>query len=279
MLSLKNLGLIHQKRIYLALRHYSSHDFIKITNEGGIRRITMTDIKTRNSLSLPMTECLLEGITKNNENPDLRCIIISALGDVFSAGHNLKHLTQDDGEKVFPKFADLMMAIIECPVPVITAVDGLAAAAGCQLVAQSDIAICTERSSFSTPGVNFGIFCSTPAIPLSRCIPRKLSAYMLFTGFPITAHQALQHGLVSKVASNGNLDTEVETVVNAIKAKSRSVMELGKKFFYEQMDLPLEAAYRKGTSAMTANLLLEDGKEGLKSFKEKRKPKWKHTTN
>lgn len=265
------------RQIRNTIRYFSSADLIKVSNENGVRRIEMVDERTRNSLSLEMTESLLKGITTDISDPNLRCIVISALGNVFSAGHNLKQLAQENGAEVFSKFETLMNFMVSCPVPIITAVDGLAAAAGCQLVAQSDIAICTERSSFSTPGATFGIFCSTPGIPLARCVPRKLCAYMLFTGRPISSEQALQHGLVSKVASKDKLEVELETIINDIKSKSRSVIELGKKFYYEQMDLPLETAYNRGSSVMTSNLRIHDGQEGLRSFVEKRKPNWKHS--
>uniref|UniRef100_T1HN66 Enoyl-CoA hydratase domain-containing protein 3, mitochondrial n=1 Tax=Rhodnius prolixus TaxID=13249 RepID=T1HN66_RHOPR len=266
------------RQIHNNIRYFStSVDLIQVLNEDGVRRITMVDKGTRNSLSLKMTESLLKAVTKDISKPNLRCIVISALGDVFSAGHNLKQLAQEDGAEVFSKFETLMMSMVSCPVPIITAIDGLAAAAGCQLVAQSDIAICTERSSFSTPGANFGIFCSTPGIPLARSVPRKLCAYMLFTGIPITSEQALQNGLISKVTSNDNLELELKVIIDAIKSKSRSVIELGKRFYYEQLDLNLETAYNRGVSVMTSNLKIPDGQEGIRSFIEKRNPNWKHT--
>lgn len=163
---------------------------------------------------------------------------------------------------------------MKSPVPILAKVDGLAAAAGCQLVATCDIAICTERSSFSTPGANFGIFCSTPGIAVARTVNRMKASQMLLTGLPISAKEALAAGLVSQVAGNEELDKIVDENVLAICHKSRSVIELGKKFFYKQLQMDVESAYAAGAGTMAFNLGLPDGKEGIKSFVEKRKAKW-----
>ena len=169
-----------------------------------------------------------------------------------------------------------MRAISLSPVPVIAAVDGLAAAAGCQLIAACDIVICTETSSFSTPGANFGIFCSTPGIPLVRSVPKKTAMYMLFTGSSISGREAYDVGLVSKVVPKEKFEEEIEKITSAINEKSRSVMHIGKTFLYEQMDLDVSTAYFLGTEKMVNNLKLKDAQEGIKSFTEKRKPVWKH---
>lgn len=169
-----------------------------------------------------------------------------------------------------------MLEIIKSPVPVLAKVNGLAAAAGCQLVATCDIAICTQRSSFSTPGANFGIFCSTPGIALARSVNRMRASQMLLTGLPITANEALQAGLVSQVTADNDLDRVVDANVKAISHKSRAVIELGKKFFYQQIQMDVKSAYTHGADTMANNLGLEDGKEGIQSFIEKRKAQWKH---
>lgn len=169
-----------------------------------------------------------------------------------------------------------MQKISQYPVPIIAAVDGLAAAAGCQLVAACDIAICTERSSFSTPGANFGIFCSTPGIPLVRNVPRKTAMYMLFTGFSISGKEAYEAGLVSKVVPNDKLEEEIEKITAAINYKSRSIVHIGKTFLYEQMDLEVPTAYFLGTEKMVHNLRMKDAQEGIDSFIQKRKPVWSH---
>ncbi|KAJ8979216.1 hypothetical protein NQ317_011855 [Molorchus minor] len=190
----------------------------------GVKKITMVDQKSRNSLSLGMMQNLLDNINRDMDNKDLRVIIITAQGPIFSAGHNLKELTPEAGkgqhEKVFQLATQLMCSIIECPVPVVAQVDGLAAAAGCQLVAQCDIAICTENSKFSTPGSNFGIFCSTPGIPLARKGLKATILHMLLTGLPITASEAKASGLVSKVCAPENLESEVKTTTSAIISRA-----------------------------------------------------------
>jgi enoyl-CoA hydratase/carnithine racemase len=143
-----------------------------------------------------------------------------------------------------------------------------------QLAASCDIAICSQKSTFSTPGASFGIFCSTPGIAISRVIPRMKASYMLVTGLPISSEEALRVGLVSSVVSSEELDAELLKICDAIKSKSRSVVSFGKKFYYEQLGMDMNSAYQAGAKAMADNLQLEDGKEGIKSFIEKRKPVW-----
>lgn len=260
----------------------STEPLTKISQLDGVRKIVMTSQTTRNTLSLQMMEDLISNITFNQDDPALRCIVLYGEGKVFSAGHNLKELTSKEGtehhNQVFSACSRLMLGIMQCPVPVIVVVQGLAAAAGCQLVATCDIAICTENSSFSTPGANFGIFCSTPGIAVCRAVPRKVAARMLFTGLPLTAHEALEAGLVSKVVTQDNLDEEVQRVVDAISHKSRSVLELGKKFLYEQLEMDIKTAYRHGEEIMVKNLTMVDCQEGIRSFIEKRKPVWTHSS-
>lgn len=147
-------------------------------------------------------------------------------------------------------------------------------AAGLQLAASCDIAICSEKSTFSTPGASFGIFCSTPGIAISRVIPRMKSSYMLLTGLPISSEEALRVGLVSSVVPSEELDNELARICDAIKSKSRAVVSFGKKFYFEQLGMDLNSAYSAGAKAMADNLQLQDGQEGIKSFIEKRKPKW-----
>ncbi|XP_076232483.1 enoyl-CoA hydratase domain-containing protein 3, mitochondrial isoform X2 [Calliopsis andreniformis] len=246
-----------------------------------VKTIILNDPQTCNSLSLNMLKSLLVNIKKDEYNKDVRSIVLKSMpGNIFSAGHNLKELSAKNGrlhKEIFETCAELMQEIIKSPVPVIAAVDGLAAAAGCQLVAACDIAICTEKSSFSTPGANFGIFCSTPGIPLVRNVPRKTAAYMLFTGFSITGKEAYEVGLVSKVVPNDKLEEEVQKITTAISSKSRSVVHHGKTFLYEQMDYDMSTAYLLGTEKMLQNLKMKDAQEGIDSFTEKRKPVWKHT--
>ncbi|XP_076627029.1 enoyl-CoA hydratase domain-containing protein 3, mitochondrial [Colletes latitarsis] len=254
--------------------------YVDIEEHNGVRTIILNEPSSRNSLSLAMLKSIITNIKKDENNKDLRSIVLrSAPGNVFSAGHNLKELTANNGKlhkEIFETCSEMMQLISQSPVPVIAAVDGVAAAAGCQLVAACDIVICTERSSFSTPGANHGIFCSTPGIPLIRNVPRKTAMYMLFTGFSISGKEAYEAGLVSKVVPNDKLEEEINNVTAAINSKSRSVVHIGKTFLYEQMDLDISTAYFLGTEKMVNNLKMKDAQEGIKSFIEKRKPVWQH---
>ncbi|XP_048510333.1 enoyl-CoA hydratase domain-containing protein 3, mitochondrial isoform X2 [Athalia rosae] len=230
-----------------------------------------------------MMKSLIDNITKDQNDSTLRSIVIRAApGKVFSAGYNLKELMSNNDVNYHKEFfaiaENLMQALMRSPVPIIAAVDGLAAASGCQLVAACDIAVCTENSSFSTSGVNFGIFCHTPGVAVARNVPRKVAAHMLFTGIPISAQEALRVGLVSKVLPDAEkLDAEVETIVGAVNAKSHSVVSLGKSFFYRQIDVDTTTAYSLGTDVMLKNSQMKDGQEGMRSFVEKRKPIWSHS--
>ncbi|XP_037887827.1 enoyl-CoA hydratase domain-containing protein 3, mitochondrial-like [Glossina fuscipes] len=254
--------------------------FVEVAEINGVREITFNDPKTRNSLSMAMMDAILEAVCLDWSNKELRCIILNAHGNVWSAGHNLRELGPCKPSKkqteIFEKLTKIILSIYEAPVPVIAEVNGLAAAAGCQLVASCDFVIATDKSSFMTPGANFGIFCSTPGIAVSRVMSRSKAAYMLMTGLPIDAQQAYQAGLVTRVVSEDNLKKEMCEITSAIKAKSHAVIALGKKFYYEQLKLPIEEAYRLGAEKMTENLALPDTQEGIKAFKEKRKPVWQH---
>ncbi|CAL7946936.1 unnamed protein product [Xylocopa violacea] len=258
----------------------SEEKYLEVKENNGVRTLILNHPSTCNSLSLQMLKYLLENIKKDEHSKELRSIIIrSGLEKVFSAGHNLKELTVDNGKlhkEIFETCAELMRAITQSPVPIIAAVSGIATAAGCQLVTSCDIAICTEHSSFATPGVNLGIFCSTPGIPLVRNVSRKTAMYMLFTGFSISGREAYEAGLVSKVVPNDKLDEEIDKITAAINAKSRSIVHVGKTFLYEQLDLDISTAYFLGTEKMIHTLKMKDAQEGIKSFIEKREPVWCH---
>ncbi|KAL6260742.1 hypothetical protein P5V15_008265 [Pogonomyrmex californicus] len=277
----KNISAFQARCIARTLS--TERKYVETTESNGVRTIRLSDSVSRNSLSLEMLKTLVREIKKDEDNKELRSIVLtSEPGKVFSAGHNLKELTATNAKlhkDVFETCLELMRAISQSPVPVIAAVDGLAAAAGCQLVVACDIAVCTERSSFSTPGANLGIFCSTPGIPLVRNVPKKNAMYMLFTGFSISGREAYEYGLVSKVVANDNLDEEVRRITDAINTKSRSVMHLGKTFLYKQMNLDISTAYDLGTEKMVDNLKMKDAQEGIQSFVEKRKPNWSHENN
>ncbi|KAA0189135.1 hypothetical protein HAZT_HAZT001807 [Hyalella azteca] len=267
---------------------------LDVVMKDGVRVITMTDIRTRNSLSMKMLEALNSAVA---DDSSLRCILLRAEGNVFSAGHNLKEIHSGNIEShraVFESCNRLMLRLRSLPVPVIAQVDGIAAAAGCQLVAACDIVVASDTSSFSTPGGSVGIFCSTPGVPLVRNVPRKLSSYMLLTGSPISAQTAFTAGLVSLVVpkdklgkylsrhairvlcSSQSYTQETQCVVESIVSKSRAVLALGKRFMYQQAELTEENAYKAGADVMVNNINMADGQEGICSFVEKRKPHWTH---
>ncbi|XP_013775159.1 enoyl-CoA hydratase domain-containing protein 3, mitochondrial-like [Limulus polyphemus] len=250
------------------------------SQENGVRRITLNNPKKRNILSLSMLDSLKEDLSNLDKN-NLSCILISGNGPVFSSGHDLQELTTKTGEdyhkKIFSRCTEVMMAIHNCPVPVIAQVRGLAAAAGCQLIASCDIVVASEKSKFSTPGAFVGLFCSTPGIAVARAVPRKVASYLLYTGQAIGSTDALMSGLVSKVVPDDLLEEETEKIVEAIVEKSRPVISLGKAFFLKQIHQDLEEAYEQGEKVMVENLKLADTQEGLSAFIEKRTPTWKHT--
>ncbi|XP_043523113.1 enoyl-CoA hydratase domain-containing protein 3, mitochondrial isoform X1 [Frieseomelitta varia] len=258
----------------------SEEKYLEIKEDNGVRTLILNHPASRNSLSLKMLESLLTNIKKDEDNKDLRSIVIkSGLEKVFSAGHNIKELTGNNEnlhKEIFETCSELMRAMTQSPVPIIAAVDGIATAAGCQLVIACDIAICTERSSFATPGANIGIFCSTPGVPLVRNVPKKIATYMLFTGFTISGKEAYEAGLVSKVVPNDKCEEEIEKITASINMKSRSVVHVGKTFLYEQLDLDILTAYSLGTEKMINCLKMKDAQEGITSFIEKRKPVWSH---
>ncbi|EDW60689.2 enoyl-CoA hydratase domain-containing protein 3, mitochondrial [Drosophila virilis] len=257
-----------------------AEEFIKVKNQQGVRKITLCHPRTRNSLSMDMMCALHEALIADRENVELRCVVLTAEGKVWSAGHNLKELQPNDiqfRDSVFQKLTDIVLDIKKLPVPVIAKVNGYAAAAGCQLAASCDIIVASDKSMFSTPGAGVGVFCNTPGVAVGRVMSRPKSAYMLMTGLPLSSQEAYVAGLVTKVVPENELEKTIEEIVGAIREKSRAVIALGKEFYYQQLNMPLEDAYIKAKAKMNENLQLEDCKEGMSSFVEKRAPKWKHT--
>jgi enoyl-CoA hydratase/carnithine racemase len=245
----------------------------------GILRLTLNDPATRNSLSEKMIDTLRAAISE----AAARVIILSAHGPAFSSGHNLKEITArradaDEGRRffktLFDKCADLMLAITNSPCPVIAEVDGLASAAGCQLVASCDLAIATDRATFCTPGVNIGLFCSTPMVALTRTVTRKHAMEMLLTGDIIPASEALRIGLVNRVTTHNELKTVTQEMAEKIASKSGAAIKVGKQAFDRQADMPVAEAYAYMAQVMADNLLLADSHEGIGAFIQKRKPTW-----
>ncbi|MGH8702558.1 MAG: enoyl-CoA hydratase-related protein, partial [Burkholderiales bacterium] len=200
-------------------------------------------------------------------------------GKAFCAGHDLKEIHEHADpafeKEAFERCRVVMTELTRLPQPVIARVHGHAYAAGCQLVAQCDLAVAVTDARFATSGVNYGIFCSTPGVPLARNISRKHAMEMLLTGEPIDAATALAWGLVNRVVPADRLDAEVQALARSIMVKSRTVIAAGKKIFYQQIDDSLDQAYRVATAAMVDNVKSEDGKEGIAAFVAKRKPRWK----
>uniref|UniRef100_A0A0K0CX13 Enoyl-CoA hydratase domain-containing protein 3, mitochondrial n=1 Tax=Angiostrongylus cantonensis TaxID=6313 RepID=A0A0K0CX13_ANGCA len=245
-------------------------------------RLIIKDPKRRNALSLAMMEELARDLEGLNEIPkvvlihslQVRSVIIASGSKVFSSGHDLTEL--DLHRKIFERCFHLMTLIRRMQIPVIAEVNGIAAAAGCQLVASCDVVVASETSKFLVPGQKVGLFCSTPGIPLARAVPHKIALDMLLTGEPIDAH-SVSYGLVSRVVPENEVKFEALKVAEQIGRHSRSVTALGKAFFYSQTELGLSDAYRYGGEVMTGNLKMKDAQEGIKAFMEKRKPEFKHT--
>ena len=249
----------------------------------GILRLTLNDEKRRNALSENMLDLLYAKIIEAAENSQVRVIILAAKGRVFCAGHDLKEITQarnseDEGityfKNLFDKCSEVMKAIVTNPKPVIAEVDGTATAAGCQIVASCDLAIASHSSRFATPGVNIGLFCSTPMVALSRNVSNKHAMEMLLTGDMVDSKRAEQIGLINRACDDTMLTDEVNAVANKIASKSSLTLAIGKKAFYQQSEMTLRKAYQYCCEVMVDNMLKKDAEEGISAFLTKRKPEW-----
>lgn len=251
--------------------------------EEGVLRLTL-DNPPANALSVALMEALAAELDRAEKDRAVRVVVIAAGGKLFSAGHDLKEMTahradEDSGRAFFEKTmrfcADLMLRIVRLPKPVIAEIDGLATAAGCQLVASCDLAICTDTSAFCTPGVNIGLFCSTPMVALSRAAHRKQAMEMLLTGETVDASTAREFGLVNRIVPKEYLTQVVMKYAATIAAKSPLTLRIGKEAFYRQIGMPLEEAYDYAARVMTENMLNADAEEGICAFLQKRRPEWK----
>ena len=254
---------------------------IKVISLGkGISRVIINDPKTYNSLSTKNLNDLIRVFKKLDNNKKVKVIILEGAGKGFSAGHNLKEVRglkrKKKYQKLFNLCSNLMMQIVEGKKPVIAKVHGAAYAAGCQLVASCDLAYSTKDALFATPGVNIGLFCSTPMVAVSRKISRKPMMKMLLTGEPIKANYAKEVGLINDCFSKSKLNNEVFKVAKKIASKSNLTIKIGKQAFYKQLEMPLKNAYKFTSEMMTLNMMSQDAKEGISAFLEKRKPKWKN---
>ena len=250
----------------------------KINND--ISSIIIDEQKTYNSLSFKNLSDLLKALKKLDANKKVKVIILEGAGKGFSAGHNLKEVRglKQKGKylKLFNLCSRVMTQIVEGRKPVIAKVHGAAFAAGCQLVASCDLAYSTKDALFATPGVNIGLFCSTPMVAVSRKVNRKPMMKMLLTGEPIHANYAKEIGLINDFFTKAKLNNEVLKVAKIIASKSNLTIKIGKQSFYKQLEMPLRKAYAYTSKMMTINMMAIDAKEGISAFLEKRKPVWKN---
>jgi enoyl-CoA hydratase/carnithine racemase len=250
---------------------------------GDVAILTLNRPDARNSLSEGLIEALDTALREIHDDTRVRAVVIAATGNAFSAGHDMKELTarRSDADRGRAYFAEIMtacstmmQAIVHLPKPVVAAVQGVATAAGCQLVASCDLAIASEAATFATPGVDIGLFCSTPMVALSRNIPRKQAMEMLLTGEPISAATARDIGLVNRVVPAGSERDAAIALAEKIARKSAYTVKIGKTAFYRQAEMNLADAYRYAAGVMTENMMARDAEEGIGAFIEKREPKW-----
>jgi enoyl-CoA hydratase/carnithine racemase len=244
----------------------------------GIAFLTLNRPQARNALSVALMTSLQDSLDAIAGDASVRVVVIAGAGPAFCAGHDLREIRANPGrahyEALFAQCSRLMLSILRLPKPVIARVHGVATAAGCQLVASCDLAVAAEDARFATPGVNIGLFCSTPMVALSRAIGRKPAMEMLLTGELVDAARARELGLVNRVVPVGSLDDEVARLAREIAAKSAHVLAIGKEAFYRQAELGVAEAYDYAAEVMTRNMLARDAEEGIDAFIAKRPPVW-----
>jgi enoyl-CoA hydratase/carnithine racemase len=250
---------------------------------GSIAVLTLNRPAARNSLSEAMIAELHTELDELADDAQVRAVVIAANGTAFCAGHDMKELTarradQDRGRAYFAELMNacsaMMQAVVQLPKPVVAAVQGVATAAGCQLVASCDLAVASEAATFATPGVDIGLFCSTPMVALSRNVPRKQAMEMLLTGEPVSATRARDIGLVNRVVAAGAERDAAIALAQQVALKSAYTVRIGKAAFYRQLEMDLADAYRYAAEVMTENMMARDAEEGIGAFIDKRTPKW-----
>ena len=257
-------------------------DLLQVARDArGVVTLTLNDPARFNALGHEMLSTLQQALANVAQDQGARVVVLAAAGKAFCAGHNLKDMAQHPDlawyQDLFAQCSRVMLAIHRLPVPVIARVHGMATAAGCQLVAQCDLAVASEAASFATSGIHYGLFCATPSVPLVRNMPAKRAMEMLLTGDFIDARTALEQGLVNRVAAPALLDAEVETLVQSILQKPRAAVAMGKALVYQQRELGMDAAYQIAGQAMATNMMDEAAQEGARAFAEKRQPAWKQS--
>jgi enoyl-CoA hydratase/carnithine racemase len=252
-------------------------------DEGAVRRLTLNRGAARNALSQGLMGALQTALDEAAAAKSVRAIVLAAEGPAFSSGHDLKEMTaaratpdkgRDAFTKIFAQCSKLMQTVVRHPKPVIAQVQGIATAAGCQLVASCDLAVTSSTARFATPGVNIGLFCSTPMVALSRNVSRKHAMEMLLTGEMISADEAHRIGLVNRVVAAESLVQETTKLAELVASKPRATVKIGKEAFYRQLEMGLSEAYDYASRVMTENMLAAEAEEGIGAFVEKREPKW-----
>ena len=246
----------------------------------GIARLTLNRPEQYNSLSEDMLGSLQGQLDAIAEDKSVRVVVLAAAGKAFCAGHDLKEMRtrpeRDYYEFLFKKCSRMMLSMVRLPQPVIARVHGIATAAGCQLVANADLAVAASDARFGTSGINVGLFCMTPGVAVARDVQRKKAFEMLFTGDLLSAEEAREAGLVNRVAPPDELDDALAGLCRSILGKSRAAVEAGKRVFYEQLEMDLESAYMRASEEMARNMMFHDAGEGIDAFIGKRKPVWTH---
>ena len=244
----------------------------------GVLKLTLNRPQAFNALSAPLLDALQTALDRAAADDSVRVVVLAAAGKAFCAGHDLKEMRAEPSqpyyEQLFAQCGRMMMSIQQLPVPVIARVQGMATAAGCQLVAQCDLAVAAREARFAVSGVNLGLFCSTPSVALSRNLQRKAAFEMLVTGDFISAQEALARGLLNRVVDADQLDAEVDTLVQRIVSKPRVAIALGKALFYRQLEVGVQAAYDDAAQTMACNMMEGSALEGVQAFIDKRPPRW-----
>lgn len=251
---------------------------IILERRANVAHVTLNRPDQFNALSLAMLEDLRTVLAELSSDKSVRVVVMGARGPAFCTGHDLKEMLAERSEarlsKLFETCCDVMLGLTRLPQPVVARVHGLATAAGCQLVAACDLAVATTTSRFATSGINYGLFCATPAVPVSRALGRKHALELLLTGNFIDARTALDWGLVNRVVAPEALDAEVDAMCDALLAKPPEALAEGKRFYYEQIGLDMPSAYAKAAALLTRQALADEAREGLTAFAEKRPPRW-----
>lgn len=255
----------------------STTDPLHLDHQGGIVRATLNRPDKRNALSRDLLARLEQFLTNVADDTTARVVVLAAAGPVFSSGHDLTEMADGSEEEyrdLFHLCSRVMLGLRRLPQPVVARVQGLATAAGCQLVAACDLAVAAEDAKFATPGVKIGLFCTTPMVPLVRAVPAKSAFEMLVTGQPISARRALEIGLVNRVVAGDQLDNAIADLVAPILAASPLTVKIGKRAFYDQLALSEAEAYGRACGVMTDNAVKHDAREGIRAFLQKRQPTW-----